>query len=506
MFAVLSHRTAPDLRPPVTLDGHLSYGQSWRSNAFPSFALFGLNASAPLAMHTTSLGLAGGLKPGPIPTSMGINPVGTVDGITTYPPSDVIAIGRCAGLAQQLLRMRDGLKVLPPILEADFAYPASTWNSGAGGGLAPGAVVTGSIDTTTLTVSAVTSGVIATGQVVVGAGVTASTVITAFGTGTGGTGTYTVNNSQTVASTTLNCNGQSWANQNVVLGQFSARLPTAQYSNIAWNSVGYTQAAALDNTRASKERDLRDMIVEYDKLNLNPTPLIFYLGLPAAITTATIYPDTNYGTATFARTNAPGMGGPYSGRVYATGPSWPWQFNGGDNIHTYDYGTTRWGEIEGYVRWLVQDKGVPWTPLWRPLTGGAITISGQVITVPFVRPAGPDFAAAVMSFQSNADDGIKVWPQNGFNVYRGAAALTVTPAIVGMTVQLTVTQALVSGETLEVSYAWHGPGGPNPGVNSGVGGNLVMRGPPSVLYPNGWNGAPKTIEAWAWPFVENVVV
>jgi RHS repeat-associated protein len=49
----------------------------------------------------------------------------------------------------------------------------------------------------------VSSGTLGIGQVIGGSGVTAGTVITAFGTGTGGTGTYTVSASQTVASTTL---------------------------------------------------------------------------------------------------------------------------------------------------------------------------------------------------------------------------------------------------------------------------------------------------------------
>jgi len=65
------------------------------------------------------------------------------------------------------------------------------------------AVVTGSIATTTLTVSAVTSGTIEVGMIISGTGVTAGTYITAFGTGTGGAGTYTVSTSQTVASTTI---------------------------------------------------------------------------------------------------------------------------------------------------------------------------------------------------------------------------------------------------------------------------------------------------------------
>lgn len=52
-----------------------------------------------------------------------------------------------------------------------------------------------------LTVSAVSSGTIALGGIVGGA--SAGTIITAFGTGTGGTGTYIVNNTQTVGSTSL---------------------------------------------------------------------------------------------------------------------------------------------------------------------------------------------------------------------------------------------------------------------------------------------------------------
>jgi hypothetical protein len=60
---------------------------------------------------------------------------------------------------------------------------------------------TGTISGTTLTISGTTgSGVLVIGSLISGAGVTAGTVVTAFGTGTGTTGTYTVTPSQTVAS------------------------------------------------------------------------------------------------------------------------------------------------------------------------------------------------------------------------------------------------------------------------------------------------------------------
>jgi hypothetical protein len=66
------------------------------------------------------------------------------------------------------------------------------------------AIFTGSISTTTLTVTSVLSGTIAVGQAIFGQGIAQNTVITALGTGSGGVGTYTVSDSQTVASTTIN--------------------------------------------------------------------------------------------------------------------------------------------------------------------------------------------------------------------------------------------------------------------------------------------------------------
>jgi len=65
------------------------------------------------------------------------------------------------------------------------------------------AVFTASIAGTTMTVSGVSSGTLVIGATLSGTGVTAGTRITAFLTGSGGTGTYTVSASQTTASTTI---------------------------------------------------------------------------------------------------------------------------------------------------------------------------------------------------------------------------------------------------------------------------------------------------------------
>ncbi len=75
--------------------------------------------------------------------------------------------------------------------------------SAAAGTTLAAASVTGAIAGTTLTVSAVGSGAVFVGQELTGTGVLPGTYVTALGTGTGGTGTYTVNQTQTVASTTL---------------------------------------------------------------------------------------------------------------------------------------------------------------------------------------------------------------------------------------------------------------------------------------------------------------
>lgn len=86
------------------------------------------------------------------------------------------------------------------------AYPLQFDTTGLTNGVSvpvTAGVVTGSIATTTLTVTAVTSGVLSIGQIISGTGVTAGTRIVAFLTGTGGAGTYTVDISQTVASTTI---------------------------------------------------------------------------------------------------------------------------------------------------------------------------------------------------------------------------------------------------------------------------------------------------------------
>jgi hypothetical protein len=66
---------------------------------------------------------------------------------------------------------------------------------------------TGSLAGTTLTVTATPSGSLGPSQIISGAGVASGTTITAFVSGTGGPGTYTVNTSQTVPAKVMTASG-----------------------------------------------------------------------------------------------------------------------------------------------------------------------------------------------------------------------------------------------------------------------------------------------------------
>jgi hypothetical protein len=98
------------------------------------------------------------------------------------------------------------------------------------------AIFTGSISGTTLTVTSVQSGTIAIGQAIFGQGMAQNTVITAFGTGSGGVGTYTVSDSQTVASTVIN----STASPAIVTGSISGTTLTVSAVTSGTLKIGQT--------------------------------------------------------------------------------------------------------------------------------------------------------------------------------------------------------------------------------------------------------------------------
>ena len=95
---------------------------------------------------------------------------------------------------------------MPQFSDDLFLGPAQTY---MGTGIRPYTTTfTGSMSGTTLTVTALGQGApIVVGMYVDGSSVTDGTYVTAFGTGTGGTGTYTINQSVTASSTAMYAHG-----------------------------------------------------------------------------------------------------------------------------------------------------------------------------------------------------------------------------------------------------------------------------------------------------------
>ena len=97
---------------------------------------------------------------------------------------------------------------MPQFSDDLFLGPAQTYMGTGNTGTT--AIFTGSMASTTLTVTAMLSGdPLVVGQYIDGTSVTNGTYITAFGTGNGGTGTYTINQSVTASSTTMYANGNA---------------------------------------------------------------------------------------------------------------------------------------------------------------------------------------------------------------------------------------------------------------------------------------------------------
>jgi hypothetical protein len=122
----------------------------------------------------------------------------------------------------------------------------------------PTASFTASISGTTLTVTGTPTGTILTGHTIQ-TGATANTVITAYGTGTGGAGTYTVSISQTVASTAMTSAGFAVQTVTTPMTGLStmAQAATAIFNACLANSTvaqimgGTTSSGVLDSTNIS---------------------------------------------------------------------------------------------------------------------------------------------------------------------------------------------------------------------------------------------------------------
>jgi hypothetical protein len=147
-----------------------------------------------------------------------------VGGVPTYNATYAVSIGGYPNGA--VLQSGDGTGFWRNTVDSNTTDPDASPAS-----------FTGSISGTTLTVTAVASGTVTVGQTLSGTGITSGTIITALGTGTGGNGTYTVQDSQTVSSTTITATGGSnwlpatfYGASSVAVTNANVTLTAAQYS------------------------------------------------------------------------------------------------------------------------------------------------------------------------------------------------------------------------------------------------------------------------------------
>lgn len=165
-----------------------------------TYALPGMKAYARLADGKVRFGASGSPTTGEFTGSIAAG-TGSVTGSITGNVLTVTAVGSGS--------MRPGATISGTNVVSGTKVTSQL--SGTAGGVGTYAVnITQEVDSTTIsatfgvmTITAVASGEIEIGAVVSGSGVTTGTAVYGFGTGTGGTGTYYVDPTQTAGSTTL---------------------------------------------------------------------------------------------------------------------------------------------------------------------------------------------------------------------------------------------------------------------------------------------------------------
>jgi hypothetical protein len=163
-----------------------------------------------------------------------------------------------------------------------------------------GSSMTGDISGTTLTVTASLSGALFVGSVITGTGIASGTVITAFLTGTGGVGTYTVNNSQTVASTTIGGTAVAYtvASVNTSTRQITF---TSTVSGVSAGSAIYNVRPAGSSYRAFSRYEATLTAAS----TYTPTTWEFQSGYELPFINGTVQSDQDYDIISNTYTNMP---------------------------------------------------------------------------------------------------------------------------------------------------------------------------------------------------------
>jgi hypothetical protein len=163
-----------------------------------------------------------------------------------------------------------------------------------------GSSVTGSISGTTLTVTASLSGALFVGSIITGTGIASGTKITAFGSGSGGVGTYTVNNSQTVASTTIGGTPVAYTVSSVNNATRQITF-TSTVTGVSAGATIYNLRPAASSYRAFSRYE--DDLVSAS--SYTPTTWEFQSGYELPFTNGCVQSDQDYDLVSGTYTNLP---------------------------------------------------------------------------------------------------------------------------------------------------------------------------------------------------------
>ena len=195
-----------------------------------------LNSIAPTTNFTASIAAGGSAGVADVMTvtavSSGILAVGQIVTGAGVEPATIISLGTGTGYTGTYNLSTINQQTVSGRAMSAPNVPAPAW-------AASSSYITTSAGVDTLHVTTLTSGEVLIGQQVFGTGVAANTVITAFGTGTGGTGTYTLNTSgQTVFSS---------GSPGATSGPANLFVPNCVVSRYDANTTGGVAAIKLTN-------------------------------------------------------------------------------------------------------------------------------------------------------------------------------------------------------------------------------------------------------------------
>ena len=264
-----------------------------------------------------------------------------------------------------------------------------------------------SISGTTLTIGGTLTGTFFVGQIISGSGVTSGTIITAYVSGSGGAGTYTVSQSQTVSSTAINgAAGVSLVNPYTpnsltTGGAISVGTTLAVAQDASFNGTGEiklpvgttSQRAALPTYGMFRYNSTTNQFEGYNSVSGTTISTITFVTTTATLTTATSHGLSTGSVVTISGASPSAYNGTFSITVTGTTTfTYTMLSNPGANATVVgSYTTGYWGQVGGgaQAQGVVYENGQTIAANYKMTTGnngesvGPITVnSGVTVTIP----------------------------------------------------------------------------------------------------------------------------